>query len=230
MRLVVGLGNPGPRYAGTRHNAGFLVVDAWARRHAATFRAGRDGEEARVGRARVLKPGTFMNLSGAAVQAVATRNGIPPEEILVVHDDLDLPLGRLRVRAGGGAGGQKGVRDIIDRLGPGFVRLKVGIGRPPPRWSVENWVLSRFRDDEADLLDAVIDAGADALEAVLSVGPTEAANRVNGLDLRAPPEPPAEPSTGASAEGAAQPTDDSTGREPRGGASDPDRDPRRSER
>jgi PTH1 family peptidyl-tRNA hydrolase len=187
----VGLGNPGPRYAGTRHNAGFLVVDAWARRHAAAFRSGRDGEEARVGGLRLLKPGTFMNLSGAAVQAVATRNGIRAGELVVVHDDLDLPLGRLRVRTGGGAGGQKGVRDIIDRLGPDFVRLKVGIGRPPARWTVENWVLSRFRDDEAELLDAVVEAGADALQAILDHGPVEAANRVNGVDLREPEDPPA---------------------------------------
>ena len=186
----MGLGNPGPRYAGTRHNAGFLVVDAWTRRHAAPFRSGRDGEQARVGAVRVLKPGTFMNLSGAAVQAVATRNGIRPDEMVVVHDDLDLPLGRLRVRRGGGAGGQKGVRDIVDRLGPDFARLKVGIGRPPARWTVENWVLSRFRDDEAELLDAVVEAGADALQAILEHGPIEAANRVNGVDLREPDEPP----------------------------------------
>jgi len=184
VRLVVGLGNPGPRYAGTRHNAGFLVVDELARRHGASFRAGRHGEEARLGRARLLKPQTFMNRSGAAVQAVATKNGIPPEEILVVHDDLDLPLGRLRVRRGGGAGGQKGVRDIIDRLGPDFARLKIGIDRPPARWTTENWVLSRFRDDEAELVERVVDAAADGVEALLRDGVDAASNAVNGLDLR----------------------------------------------
>jgi PTH1 family peptidyl-tRNA hydrolase len=184
VRLVVGLGNPGPRYAGTRHNAGFLVVEELARRHGATFRSGRQADEARWGRVRLVKPSTFMNRSGAAVQALATRNGIPPDEILVVHDDLDLPLGRLRVKAGGGAGGQKGVRDIIDRLGPDFLRLKVGIGRPPPRWSTEHWVLSRFRDDEADLVERVVEAAADAVEARLRDGPDAAANAVNGLDLR----------------------------------------------
>lgn len=184
MRLVVGLGNPGPRYAGTRHNVGFLVVDELARRHAVTFRAGRDGREARLGGVRLLEPGTFMNLSGTAVQAAVTRNGIRPEEIVVVHDDLDLPLGRLRVRVGGGAGGQKGVRDIIDRLGPDFARVKVGIGRPPPRWKAENWVLSRFADDEADLLARTIDAAVGGLETLLREGPEAAAARVNGLDLR----------------------------------------------
>jgi PTH1 family peptidyl-tRNA hydrolase len=184
VRLVVGLGNPGPRYAGTRHNAGFLVVDELARRHGASFRAGRHGEEARLGRVRLLKPTTFMNRSGAAVQALATKNGIPPEEILVVHDDLDLPLGRLRVRRGGGAGGQKGVRDVIDRLGPDFARLKIGIDRPPPRWTTENWVLSRFRDDEAELVERVVDAAADGIETLLRDGVDTAANALNGVDLR----------------------------------------------
>ena len=186
MRLIAGLGNPGPRYAGTRHNAGFLVVEAWARRHGATFRPGRNGPEARVGRYRVLEPDGFMNRSGAAIQAVATRNGIGVDEIVVVHDDLDLPLGRMRVRTGGGAGGQKGVRDVIDRLGADFVRLKVGIGRPPARWTTEHWVLSRFRDDEQELLDAVVETAADALEAIVQDGPEAAANRFNGIDLRAP--------------------------------------------
>lgn len=184
MRLIVGLGNPGPRYAGTRHNAGFLVLDEFARRHGATFRSGRDGEEARVGRVRLLKPTTFMNLSGSAVQAAATRNGVRPAEITVVHDDLDLPLGRLRIRTGGGAGGQKGVRDIVARIGPDFVRLKVGIDRPPPRWTVEHWVLSRFREDESELVRRVVDAAADGLDAIVRDGPDAAANRVNGLDLR----------------------------------------------
>ena len=202
MRLIVGLGNPGPRYAGTRHNAGFLVLDAYARRHGATFRSGRDGEEARVGRLRLLKPTTFMNLSGAAVQAAATRNGLRPEEIVVVHDDLDLPLGRLRIRTGGGAGGQKGVRDIVARIGPDFVRLKVGIGRPPPRWTVEHWVLSRFRDDERELVERVVDAAADGLEAIVREGPDVAANGVNGLDLRPGAEPGDADAAGATADDA----------------------------
>ena len=192
MRLIVGLGNPGPRYRGTRHNAGFLVVDAYAERHGARFRAGRLGEEARDGGRRLLKPTTFMNRSGAAVQALATKHGIAPHDILVVHDDLDLPLGRLRLKRGGGAGGQKGVQDVVDRVGPDVVRLKVGIGRPPdPRWTTEHWVLSRFRDDEASLLRDVVDAGATAVERVVRDGVDAAANAVNGVDLR--PAPPADP-------------------------------------
>ncbi|MEX2502535.1 MAG: aminoacyl-tRNA hydrolase [Trueperaceae bacterium] len=191
MRLVVGLGNPGPKYAGTRHNAGFLVVDELARRHAAPFRSTRHGDEARVGTVRLLKPTTFMNLSGVAVQAAATRNGIEPQSIVVVHDDLDLPLGRIRLRSGGGAGGQRGVRDVIGRLGPDFHRLKIGIDRPPPQWAVDRWVLSRFRDDEAELLDSVVGAAADAVERLIAHGPEAAAGAFNGLDLRPAPEPPA---------------------------------------
>ncbi len=192
MRLIVGLGNPGPRYVGTRHNAGFLAVDAYAQHHAATFRSGRHGEEARVGAARLLKPDTFMNLSGIAVQALATKHGIAPDAILVVHDDVDLPLGRLRIREGGGAGGQRGVRDIIERIGPNFVRLKLGIGRPPARWTTENWVTSRFTPDEADLLADVIRAAADAINRIARDGPAPAANVVNAIDLRpAPAQAPA---------------------------------------
>lgn len=190
MRLIVGLGNPGPRYRGTRHNAGFLVVDAYADRHGVRFRGGRLGEEARDGGRRLLKPTTFMNRSGAAVQALATKYGVAPAEILIVHDDLDLPLGRLRVRWGGGAGGQKGVRDVIDRVGPDVARLKIGIGRPPdPRWTTERWVLSRFTDAEATLLRDVVDAGADTVERIVRDGVDAAANAVNGLDLRPTPDP-----------------------------------------
>ena len=184
MRLIVGLGNPGPRYKETRHNAGFLVLDVFAARHGASFRAGRHGEEARVGNLRLLKPSTFMNRSGTAVQAVATKNGISPEDILVVHDDLDLPLGRLRIRAGGGAGGQKGVQDIIACIGPNFLRLKVGIGRPPEHWTTENWVLSRFTPDERDLTADVLAFAADAIDRILTHGHIDAANTVNGHDLR----------------------------------------------
>src|SRR5699024_1925798 len=96
----------------------------------------------------LLKPLTFMNRSGQAVQAALTRSGVRPQELLVVHDDLDLPLGRLRFRLGGGAGGQRGVRDISDRVGPGFWRLKVGVSRPAPGRTAESWVLSRFTKEE----------------------------------------------------------------------------------
>ncbi len=182
IQLVVGLGNPGPQYQGTRHNAGFLVVDELARRRGSGFKKMRTADEAK-GDPLLVKPTTFMNLSGQAVQAYMTKLGFKPEHILVVHDDLDLPLGRLRLKRGGGAGGQRGVRDITNRVGPDFARLKVGVGRPPERWTVENWVLSKFREEEKALLDEVVAAAAAAVEQVVAEGLTLAMNRVNGLEL-----------------------------------------------
>ena len=190
MRILAGLGNPWPRFRGTRHNAGYLVLDALAARWNASFRRARDADEAREAGLLLLKPRTFMNLSGRAVQAALTRTGVPPGELLVVHDDLDLPLGRLRLRRGGGAGGQRGVRDIIERLGPDFIRLKIGISRPPEGWETERWVLSRFGDDEREVLERVVAAAADAVELLLAEGLETAMTRVNGVDLSAPADAP----------------------------------------
>lgn len=185
MRILAGLGNPGPRYRGTRHNAGYLVLDALVARWHADFRRVRGADEARVRGLLLVKPRTYMNLSGRAVLAALTRTGATPDELLVIHDDLDLPLGRLRLRVGGGAGGQRGVQDIIDRIGPGFARLKVGISRPPQGWAPERWVLSAFGEEERPLLERVVAAAADALELVLTDGLEAAMNRLNGLDLAA---------------------------------------------
>ncbi len=187
IRLVVGLGNPGPQYHKTRHNAGFLVLDALAKRHALSFRSVKGAEEARWGSVTLLKPQSFMNVSGAAVQAALTRLRVAPAELLIVQDDLDLPFGRLRLRYGGSAGGQRGVADTIRRVGPEFTRLKVGISRPPEGWKVENWVLSRFREDEQPLLDRVVDTAADAVEVLLKEGLEAAMLRFNGLDMRPSP-------------------------------------------
>ena len=206
MQLVVGLGNPGSRYAGTRHNAGFLVVDRLAARRALVFTKQRQALVARASGDLILaKPTTFMNLSGAAVQALMTRYGVHPERLLLVHDDLDLPLGRLRLRRGGGAGGQRGVRDTIERIGPAFARLKVGISRPPESWPAERWVLSRFGDHEAELVERVVEAAADALERCLELGLEAAQRYANGLDLAAPAE---SAGADAAAEGAARPDSD----------------------
>jgi PTH1 family peptidyl-tRNA hydrolase len=192
LKLIVGLGNPGARYAGTRHNAGFLVVDELARRWGAGFRAGRQADAASAPGVVLLKPRTFMNLSGAAVQAQMARGRIAPGDLLVVHDDLDLPLGRLRLRRGGGAGGQRGVQDVIARIGPDFDRLKVGISRPPEGWTAEHWVLSRFRDDETELIERVVGHAADAIERVRDEGWAKAVTWANALDLAAPPPAPPE--------------------------------------
>ncbi|CAN5852017.1 aminoacyl-tRNA hydrolase [soil metagenome] len=190
MHLIVGLGNPGPKYARTRHNAGFFVLDTVAERRGATFGKGKRAEEARVDDLILAKPTTFMNLSGLAVQGLMARHGIRPEEVVIVHDDLDLPLGRVRVKRGGGAAGQRGVQDVMERVGPAFVRVRIGIGRPPPAWAVERWVLSRFGDDEQELLVRVVAAGADAVDLIAASGLDAAMNVINGLDLARPAEPP----------------------------------------
>lgn len=191
--MIVGLGNPGPNYVNTRHNAGFLIVDELAGRYEVAFRNERHYARAQVQAAltpggealTLIKPSTFMNLSGRAVQAALTKTRAPLESVLVIHDDIDLPLGRLRFKMGGGAGGQRGVRSIINTLGPDFPRLKVGVGRPPEGWATDRWVLSRFREGELELVARVLDAAADATELYLRDGLEEAMNVTNGLDLTA---------------------------------------------
>jgi peptidyl-tRNA hydrolase, PTH1 family len=192
MHLIVGLGNPGRRYARTRHNAGFFVLDEIARRRGATFATTRHADVARAPGLVLAKPTTFMNVSGLAVQAAMARHAIRPDHVVVVHDDLDLPLGRVRVKRGGSAAGQRGVQDIIDRVGDDFVRVRVGIGRPPAGWPSERWVLSPFDDGERETLERVLTAAADAVDVLLERGLEAAMNVTNGLDLAAPAEQPTE--------------------------------------
>ncbi len=185
MRIVVGLGNPGRRYQGTRHNIGFAVADEVARRGQAVFESGR-GETltARVGRGPaallVVKPLTMMNLSGEAVAAVAGFYKVDPSALLVAADDVNLPLGRLRLRAGGTAGGHNGLKSIIGCLGTeGFPRLRVGVGRGDPRRDLADHVLAAFDDDERDEVDRAIARAADAVETFLAEGIEAAMNRYN---------------------------------------------------
>src|SRR5680860_615236 len=188
MQVIVGLGNPGPRYARTRHNAGFFVVDELARRWGLPFQRERQADVANAetgGGVKLLKPRSYMNLSGGSVQAQLTRGRTSPGELLVVHDDVDLPFGRLRFKQGGGAGGQKGVKDIISRIGPDFLRLKLGVGRPPTGWQTDAWVLARFSPAEQELLVKVVAAAADAVEQLLTSGLEAAMNKTNGLDFAA---------------------------------------------
>jgi peptidyl-tRNA hydrolase, PTH1 family len=169
----VGLGNPGRSYGHTRHNVGFLVVDELARRHGGSWRKRKRTEAAPVSLGlkdiTLLKPATFMNDSGLALAGHKT------EDLIVVHDDLDLPPGDVRVKVGGGAGGHNGLRSVIQRLGPDFVRVRVGIGRPPAGMTVTDYVLSKM---DATVRDAVPRA-ADAVEAVVEDGPEAAMNRLN---------------------------------------------------
>lgn len=184
----MGLGNPGPRYAQTRHNAGFFVLDELARRAGSGWRSTPNGEQSSALGLTLLKPSTFMNRSGEAVQSLMTRERLHPQQLLVVHDDLDLPLGRLRLRrGGGGAGGQRGVRDIIDRIGPDFDRLKLGIGRPPEGWTTEHWVLSRFAEGEGERLQSVVDHAVEAIERLLRDGFDRSCAWANALRLDEPP-------------------------------------------
>jgi peptidyl-tRNA hydrolase, PTH1 family len=182
--LVAGLGNPGREYASTRHNVGHMVCDELARRLAASYRSKFSGDlaEVRVDRARaaLLKPQTYMNESGRSVGAAVRFFKLPPERLLVVHDEVDLDLGRLQARLGGGLAGHNGLRSVAQHLGTQeFARLRVGIGRPErgdPR-PVADWVLTPFAP-EVDVGDLVSRA-ADAVEAVVRDGLAEAQQRFN---------------------------------------------------
>ena len=200
IQLIVGLGNPGVQYAKTRHNIGFLVLEELARRANLTFQKKPNLEltEWRVGAGKLylMKPQTFMNLSGVAVVPFARFHKLEPQQILVVHDDLDLPFGRLRYRLGGSSGGQNGVKDIHAKLGTdAFVRLKVGISRPPEGWDVVNWVLSSFQPGEAALLEQVVKTAADAVIGATRDGFSKAQADYNATDLRPKPAPLPEPPT-----------------------------------
>jgi len=165
VQLVVGLGNPGPRYAGTRHNAGFWLADSLAAHCGASFRKASkfSGEVAELqcgGRFWLLKPDTFMNRSGAAVGAMARFYRLSPPQILIIHDDLDLPPGTVRLKRGGGHGGHNGLRDVMAQLGDReFLRLRIGIGHPGSSDQVLDYVLSRAsREDQEQIEQAIVQA------------------------------------------------------------------------
>lgn len=182
--LIIGLGNPGETYRGSRHNAGFAVLDRLAEQAGLRFGPNRfEAEESEgvIGGIPVclLKPQTYMNLSGQAVRPVAEARGVLPERIAVVHDDLDLALGRIQVRKGGGDGGHRGVRSIALALGTdAFVRLRLGIGRPASDGARE-FVLSGFAPDELARAEALFDRGAEAVRVFLEAGLQAAMNRIN---------------------------------------------------
>jgi PTH1 family peptidyl-tRNA hydrolase len=187
VKLVVGLGNPGSRYAGTRHNIGFELIDAFAARHGIEisqqmflghFGCGSFGSVG-VG---LLKPQTFMNASGSAVEAAisALSDTEYSPDLILVFDDLDLPFGRVRLRAKGGAGGHRGIADVIDALGGrDFARLRFGVGRPSARMSTVEHVLQAFSSDEKKLLPEKADLALRALESLIVDGVESAMNRFN---------------------------------------------------
>jgi PTH1 family peptidyl-tRNA hydrolase len=192
--LLVGLGNPGPRYAPTRHNVGFMAVDAFCAREAGrvvAFRALFEGQFAELSyggvRVGVLKPETFMNASGRSVRAASSHFALEPAAVLVVHDELDLPFGDLRLKSGGGDGGHRGLRSISQELGdPGYGRVRVGIGRPEPHFQgdVADFVLQAFALEERSELNSVLDRTCEAVESVITDGLARTMNRTNQRIVR----------------------------------------------
>jgi PTH1 family peptidyl-tRNA hydrolase len=189
--LVVGLGNPGAAYRGTRHNLGFTAIDTLAERlHA---QVNRKDSGAQVGQAKVpgssalvllAKPQTFMNLSGRAVAPLLRKHHLEPQDLWVVYDEIDLPLGRLRIREGGGAAGHKGLLSIIEALGGegGFTRVRMGVGRPDAEDAVDH-VLGKFSEDEREQASALVDLAVDAVITGLVEGRETSMNRFNGRSV-----------------------------------------------
>ena len=185
MRVIVGLGNPGREYAATRHNVGFRVLSVLAGRCGVRFTAHRgraDVATAALGGmpAVLMKPKTYMNLAGGPVASLRDFYKIPTERIVVVHDELDLPFDTLRLKLGGGDGGHNGLRSVTAALGsPDYLRVRVGIGRPPGRMDPARYVLRPFSATERDTLDLHIDRAADAVETLTSAGLAAAQNTFN---------------------------------------------------
>jgi PTH1 family peptidyl-tRNA hydrolase len=220
MWLLVGLGNPGAEYARNRHNVGFRVLDRlaeraknqviWKDKFGATL---AEATFAATGPEKVLlcKPQEFMNVSGQAVNRVASFWKIPPAQIVVVYDELDLPFGRFRIAQGGGHGGHNGVRSLIAELpDAAFARVRFGIGRPPAGREAAGWVLANFSKEEEAALPDLVERASDALLAVTTHGPTAAMNNFNGNaspgggrrnppatgpQRPRPPQPPSEPAS-----------------------------------
>jgi peptidyl-tRNA hydrolase, PTH1 family len=184
VKLILGLGNPGRGYHWTRHNVGFLLLDELAKKHG--IEVSRRGMQSLYGRGRIgteevilAKPQTFMNLSGEAAQRLLQFFKIPPENMIVLHDDLDLPMGKPRIRVGGGHGGHKGIRSIAEALGKdGFIRFKMGIGRPRrPGQDPADFVLEPLAEGEREGFKKGIEENLEALEVLILEGPQAAMNR-----------------------------------------------------
>lgn len=188
LKLVAGLGNPGPEYARTRHNAGYWYVDEVARSAGGVWRreSRHQCELARVTVAEselwLIKPTSYMNNSGAAVHSVTSFYRIAPAEVLVVHDEIDLPPGVARLKEGGGHGGHNGVRDVMAQLGPDFWRLRIGVGHPGDKDLVVDAVLDRATPAEQTLIDAALARALEALPALLREGAQQAMHRLHSKE------------------------------------------------
>ena len=185
MKMIVGLGNPGNEYAGTRHNVGWMLVDAlaehlgineWRSREKGMVAEGRIGSEKIL----LVKPLTYMNNSGECVGPLMRWYKLEPEDIMVAHDDMDIPLGTIRIRKKGSAGGHNGIKSLLSHIGSvNFGRLRIGIGRPQPGWSVINHVLAKFNDQEQEKIGDAIKQLIPAAECMVLEGPDMAMNKFN---------------------------------------------------
>ena len=179
--LVVCLGNPGDKYDGTRHNVGFMVADEIGEREQLKFKALTNTCELGGAKVLLMKPITYMNLSGEAVRQAADFYKVPAERVLVVSDDVSLPVGKLRIRLKGSAGGHNGLKSIIAHLGSeSFPRLKIGVGeKPHPDYDLADWVLGKFAGEDKKAIDAAIKRAADAVEAIIRDGAEKAMGKFN---------------------------------------------------
>jgi PTH1 family peptidyl-tRNA hydrolase len=185
LRVIAGLGNPGEKYANTKHNIGFMITAALARKYSIKSSYKFDGlyGDYFFGGEKIMifQPMKYMNRSGQPIQKILKYYEIPPENLLVIHDDLDLDLGTIRFKKGGGSGGHNGIKSIIERIGTDdFKRLKVGIGRPPENIPVSDYVLSKFQGEEKDIAKNVIEKSVSAVELMLKEDIHKAMNKFNG--------------------------------------------------
>jgi PTH1 family peptidyl-tRNA hydrolase len=188
MHLIVGLGNPGRKYERTRHNIGFRVVDRLAERWHSPVSGKQLGAlvsaRAKVGEGAVLlaKPQSFMNRSGQPTVSLKGYYKVDATAVVVIHDDLDIPFGQLRVKSGGGHGGHNGLRDIKRAFGDqDFIRVRCGVSRPPAGWATADYVLGRWTDEEEEVLPSIVERAAEVAACVVKEGATAAMNQFNGL-------------------------------------------------
>jgi len=195
LKLIVGLGNPGPEYAQTRHNAGFWLVDELAARHGGSFRydSRHQGEltRARIAGAEVwlFKPMTYMNCSGGPTRSLASFYKVELDSILVAHDELDFPPGHVKMKKGGG-GGSNGLRDVIANLGDDFWRIRIGIGHPGDRSMVLDYVTGRPSREDAKVIGEAVEAAADIVPVIITEGPQKAMNRLHSRNPASSAPPP----------------------------------------
>ena len=197
--MIVGLGNPGPRYENTRHNIGWLILDELADQWNATPYQNRfkadcasarfDGESVIL-----LKPQTFMNLSGDSVLPASSFYKVGLDHLIVIHDDIDLDLAQLKMKVGGGHGGHNGIRHIASRLGPNFTRVRAGVGRPSGQQGVSNFVLGQFQDEESEQLSALLKNGSQATETLIKEGLKAAQLRFHTRPQKKKPKKPSKES------------------------------------